>query len=186
MGDSHRANRRLTGYGPTTSTLCRPWFSRMIVASPLPFLARVMTVFVVASFVFGLAGASFAPIGPCVVSPEGRLLSCALAFRNATSGASFEKPPPAVGLCGSTHPVQAHRGSPPCSSSGSPLLHHREEGGNTSATVRYVSGLGQSDPANPTQFVVGLNDTAVDSCGLHVLRDMGSTMSCMLNSCTLL
>ena len=146
MGDSRWRQGRLTRYGPTTSTLCRPGVSRTIVASPLPFLARVMTVFVVASFVFVLAGASFAPAGPCVVSPEGCFLSCSSAFRNATSGASFEKPPSAVGLCGSAHPVRARRSSPPCSSSCSPLLYHREEGGNAVAAAPSMLELGQSDP----------------------------------------
>ena len=146
MGESQRAKRRFTGYGPTTSTLCCPWLSKTIAASPLLFLALVMTVFVVASFVFGFCGASFAPCGPCVVHPEGCVISCSFAFRNATSGASFGNSPPAVGLCGFTHPVRARRVSPPSSSSSSHLPHHLERGGGAADEVAPISGLGQSDP----------------------------------------
>ena len=154
MGESQRAKRRFTGYWPTGSTLCCPWLSKTIVASPLLFLALVMTVFVVASFVFGFCGASFAPCGPCVVHPEGYVLSCSLAFRNATSGASFENSPSAVGLRGFAHPIRARRVSPPSSSSCSPLPHHLEGGGGAADEVAPISGLGESDPVNPTQLVV--------------------------------
>ena len=54
-------------------TAVTPWSSRTIVASPLPFLARVMTVFVFASFAFGFCGACFAPFGPCMVHKDGHV-----------------------------------------------------------------------------------------------------------------
>ena len=175
MGDSHRGYRHLTGYGPIRLLCAVLGVFSTIAASLLPLLAPAMIVFFVACVCVGFCGASFAPDGPCVVSPEGYVLSYSFAFRNATSGASFGKSPPAVGLCGSAHPVRARRVSPPFSSSCSLLPHHLGGGGTLADEVAPISGLGQSDPANPTQFVVGQNDTVVDSGGLHVLRDVEST-----------
>ena len=83
-----------------------------------------MIVFFVASFVFGFAGASFAPIGPCVVSPEGCRLSPLFAFRNTSSAASFRRVPSWSSFCGSAHPDRALRSFSPCSPSLGPLRPH--------------------------------------------------------------
>ena len=120
MGDSQRAKRHFTGYGPTTATLCCPWSSRTIVASPLPFLALVMTVFVFASFAFGFCGACFAPFGPCMVHKDGHVLSSSFAFRNAAPVAVIQNSSSAVGLCDSACRHRALHSSSPCSASCSP------------------------------------------------------------------
>ena len=158
MGDSQRANRRFTGYGPITSTLCCPWSSRTIVASPLPFLARVMTVFVFASFAFGFCGACFAPFGPCMVHEDGHVLSSSLAFRNAASVAVTQNSSSAVGLCDSACRHRALHSSSPCSASSSPRPHHLGGGGRTIALVPPIWGWGQD---NPTPFMVGQNDKVI-------------------------
>ena len=82
MGDPHGANRRLTGYGPIRLLCAVLGVFRTIVASLLPLLAPVMIVFFVACFCIGLNGASVAPVGPCVASLEGCVLSRSIAFRN--------------------------------------------------------------------------------------------------------
>ena len=177
MGDPQRANRCMTGFGPIRLLCAVLGGFRTIVTSLLPLLAPAMIVFFIACFCVGFCGAPVAPVGPCVVSPEGYVLSCLFAFRNTTSGASFGKSPSAVGLCGSAYPVRARWVSPPRSSSCLPLPHHLGGGGRSADEVAPISGRGQSDTANPTQFMVGQNDTVVDFGDLHdiVLRDVEST-----------
>ena len=169
MGDSQRAKRRFTGYGPTTSTLCCPWSSRTIVASPLPFLALVMTVFVFASFAFGFCGACFALFGPCMVHKDGHVLSSSFAFRNAASVAVIQNSSSAVGLCDSAYRHRALHSSSPCSASCSPHPHHLGGGGRTIALVPPIWGWGQD---NPTPFMVGQNDT-VGSAGVAPVGVVG-------------
>ena len=164
MGDPHRANRRLTGYGPTRLPCGVLTVFKTMVASFLSLLVPVMTVFVVASFVAGICGACFAPFGPCVVHDDGHVPSCSFAFRNAASVASIKKSTSAVGLCGSACRHRALHSSSPCSSSCSPHPHHLGGGGRTISPVPPIWGWGQD---NPTQFMVGQNDTVIFG-GVHV------------------
>ena len=113
-----------------------------------------MILFFVALFGVGFVGASFAPVGPCVVHSEGCYSSCSLVFRNTGSGASCEKPLLAVDFYASAHPVPARRSSYPCSPSCSPFRYHLEEGGGTVAAIAPISGLGEWTQAATTPAVL--------------------------------
>ena len=169
MGDPHRANRRLTGYGPTRLPCDVLTVFKTVVASFLSLLVPVMTVFVVASFVAGICDACFAPFGPCVVHDDGYVPSCSFAFRNAASVTSIQNSPAAVGLCASAYRHRALRLSSPFFASCSPHPHHLEGGGRTISAVPPIWGCGRG---NPTQFVVGRNDT-VGSAGVAPVGVVG-------------
>ena len=167
MGDPLCANRRLTGYGPIRLPCGVLKGFRMAFASFLSLLLLVMIVFFIVLFDAGFLGAGFAPIGPCVASVEGYASSGSLASRKAGCAAPFRVALPGV-LFNSS--ACHHRALASLAAFSASFGVRRSPFHGTADETAPISGLRQSDPANPTQFVVGLNGTVVDSGGLHVLR----------------
>ena len=79
MGDPHRAKRRFTGYGPIRLLCAVLGWPRTIFASFFCLLLPLMIVLFVVLLDAGFLSAGFAPIGPCVASVEGSILSDSLA-----------------------------------------------------------------------------------------------------------
>ena len=180
MGDSHGANRRLTGYGPIRLLCAVLGVFRTIFASCFSLLLPLMVVFIAVLLVAGFLSACFAPIGPCVFFVEGYVSSESLAFRKAGCAATFRFSPSSRSLAldfnSPSHPDSARLGLSLCSPSCSPPPHHLEGGGSSAGQVASIPGSGQSisDPANPTRIVCHLNGT-VHSGVLHVPRCLEST-----------
>ena len=162
MGDSHRADRRFTGYGPIRLRCGIRTSFRMVFASFLSLLLLLMIVFFVASCDCGFLSACIAPMWPCMAFVEGYVPLESLAFRKAGSAAPFRVALLVLDFNSSARHDRARHSSSPCSSSCPPHPHHLEGGGRTISSVPPIWGCGQG---NPTRFIVGLNDT-VSSAGV--------------------